>query len=129
MNDKFEKLEAAWLKAKTEDERYKIELELEKLAEENPDNFTKAFKNSINNSIRAAQELAIKEQLKPISKIISIAYIAKEYFGKSREWLYQRINGYNVNGKPARFTEDELTTLNNALKEVGKTISSINISY
>ena len=34
--------------------------------------------------------------------------------------LYQRLNGNLVNGKPARFTPDELQTFNNALQDISK---------
>jgi hypothetical protein len=129
MNTEFKKLQNAWLKAKNENERHSIELEFGKLSEKNPNDFVKAFENSIDETIVKVKDLAIKEQLKPISGVVSIAYIAKKYFGKSREWLYQRINGYNVNGKPARFTETELQELNNALKDIGRMIGSTNISY
>ena len=43
--------------------------------------------------------LSIKEQVKEISEIVSLKYIAKNYFGKSAAWLSQRINGSPVRGK------------------------------
>ena len=73
-------------------------------------------------------ELLVKKQLKEISDIISLSYISKKYFNKSRQWIYQRVNGYNVNGRPAKFTEKEIETLNFALKDIAKKIGSLNIS-
>ena len=36
------------------------------------------------------------------------------------DWLYQKINGSIVNRKPARFTAEEINTLNFALQDIGK---------
>lgn len=75
------------------------------------------------------EENAIKLQMQEVADIISLSYLAKRYFNKSRSWLYQRMNGNIVNGKPARFTEDELETLNSALKDISQKLGSLSISY
>lgn len=56
---------------------------------------------------------------------LSLSYIAKEYFGKGRSWLYQRLNGCTVNGKPAAFTQNELTVLAGSLKDLSQRLSEI----
>ncbi len=73
------------------------------------------------------KELTIKEQLKDISEVVSLSYIAKRYFGKSRAWLYQRINGNKVRGKVYKLSPEEINTLNAALKEIGNKIGSLSI--
>ncbi|NDV96456.1 DUF5053 domain-containing protein [Dysgonomonas sp. 521] len=55
-----------------------------------------------------------------ITKIVSMSYIATKYFKKSRSWLHQRLNGDIVNGKPAKFTNDEKRTLKLALEDISK---------
>ncbi|HRP54568.1 DUF5053 domain-containing protein [Agriterribacter sp.] len=60
----------------------------------------------------------VREQLSDVADIISLSTIAQTYFGKTRSWLYQRINGNIVNGKPSKFTDAELTTLTKALNEI-----------
>src|SRR5665213_2917566 len=70
-------------------------------------------------------EISLKEQLSEVSEIISLSYIAKTYFGKTRNWLYQRINGNMVNGKNSKFTTDELEQFKNALKDVSKKLGSL----
>jgi len=77
---------------------------------------------------RFIEEAKIKMQLFEVSEIVSLSYIAKRYFNKTRNWLYQKINGSAVNGKPARFTEEEINTLNFALQDISKKISSTVIS-
>jgi len=57
-----------------------------------------------------------------------MSYIAEHYFGKSRQWLYQRINGNAVNGKPADFTPDELKTFSNALSDLGEQLKRAAVS-
>lgn len=73
------------------------------------------------------KEINLRDQLSEVSQIISLSYIAKNYFGKTRNWLYQRINGNTVNGKQSKFTPDELLQLQAALKDVGKKIGSLSI--
>lgn len=56
-----------------------------------------------------------------------MSYIAKNYFGKSRSWLCQRINGLAVNGKEARFTESEKATLDLALKDIAGSLLNVRL--
>lgn len=73
-------------------------------------------------------EANVKLQLSEVSKIISLSYIATEYFHKSRNWLYHKINGSVINGKPVRFTADEINTLNYALQDISRKIGATSIS-
>lgn len=50
-------------------------------------------------NIERAEEAILRDKLGELPEAISFSYIAKKYFGKSRNWLYQRINGNIVNGK------------------------------
>jgi hypothetical protein len=61
-------------------------------------------------------ELAISE----VSKYLSLSRISANYFGKSKEWLYQRIKGYMINGKPASFNESERKKLAEALEDISR---------
>ena len=67
----------------------------------------------------------IREKLGNVPEAISMSYIAKNYFGKTKTWLYQRLNGNKVNGKEARFTENEARQLQDALHDLGRRLSSI----
>jgi hypothetical protein len=70
------------------------------------------------------EEYNIKKQLGDLAEAINFSYIARAYFNKSKQWLYQRINGYNVNGQKASFTESERAKFNEALNDVRYKISS-----
>ena len=72
-------------------------------------------------------DINMKEKLIEIQDIISLSYIAKRYFGKDKSWIYQRINGTCVNGKPAAFSNEELDILSNALKDIGTKISDTSL--
>ncbi len=67
-------------------------------------------------------------QLAEIIETVSLPYIAKKYFNKSRSWLHQHSNADIVNNKPAQFTIDEIKTFNFALKGISEKISSTSIS-
>lgn len=87
----------------------------------------KEFKASLNKKGKQIDELAIKVQLQSVSDMINMSYIAKTYFGKTRQWLSHRINGATVNGKPAQFTDKQIETLNIALQDIGKKIGSVSV--
>lgn len=73
------------------------------------------------------KELTVREQMKDVINLVPLAYIAKNYFGKSRAWLYQRINGYKVRGKVYTLNEKEIETFNRALKDIGSKIGSLSV--
>ena len=77
---------------------------------------------------RKRPDVDIKKMISEVQDVVSLSYIAQEYFKKDRSWLYQRINGTLVNGKPATFTENELMILADSLKDIGLTISEISKS-
>ena len=90
------------------------------------------MKNVIDSSIAKKQafieETKIKMQLMEVTEIVSLSYIAKKYFNKTRTWLYQKVNGNKVNGKAAVFTQEEISTLNFAIQDISKKLSSTVIS-
>lgn len=78
-----------------------------------------------NDIIEVKEHIRIKEQLQEISEIISLSYISKKYFNKTRTWIYQRINENVVHGKPVRFTDEELDTLRFAIKDISNRLDSL----
>lgn len=61
-------------------------------------------------------------------KLLPLSYIAEHYFGKTRAWLYQRINGQPVRGRVYTLNEEQKTIFNNALQEIAKRIGSYRIA-
>lgn len=86
--------------------------------------------NEIQQEIDVIKEkVNLAEQLKEVSEIISLSYIAKKYFNRTRTWLYQKINQNVIHGKPCKFTDEELKTLQFALDDIKNKIGSIKVSY
>jgi hypothetical protein len=74
------------------------------------------------------REVTLRMQLSEVAQMVSLSYIAKKYFNKTRSWFHQRISGHVVNGKAAKFTDEEIKTLNDALRDIGQKIGSTVIS-
>ncbi|MGN0309542.1 MAG: DUF5053 domain-containing protein [Bacteroides sp.] len=51
--------------------------------------------------------------------------MAQRYFGKNKAWIYQRLNKSIVNGKPACFSEKELTVLADSFKDIGQKLLDV----
>ena len=79
----------------------------------------KATVNACNDYIERVEEAILRDKLGELPEAISFSYIAKKYF-----------NGNIVNGKKARFTDNELKTFLNALNDVSEMIhqTSLKIS-
>ena len=128
IREQFENLKELDINAKSDAERAKISRELEKLADSDPNGFEAAVMASARKTLDDAKALKIKEKMAEISDIISMTYIAKTYFNKSKSWLSQRINELSVNGKPVQFLPSEVDTLNYAFSDISKKIGTFRIS-
>lgn len=127
MKEKLEELRKRFHQAKTDSQIQAIQQEMQKLLDENSDDFANSMLEIATKIADDTDELLLRDKLKEVSKIVSISYIAKEYFGKSRAWLHQRLNGNIVNGKPASLNDEERNTLNFALQDITKKIGSVSI--
>lgn len=74
---------------------------------------------------KSTRQTLLRQALDFVPKGMNLAYIAEHYFGRSRSWLSQRINGNIVNGKPCGFTEDELVIFRSALRDMSHKLSVI----
>lgn len=70
----------------------------------------------------------IKRKLTPILPYISLATIAKDYFGKSKTWLYHKLNCDVVNGQQYKFTQEEIEILSQALDDISAKIKEVSKS-
>ena len=126
--EKFENLKTPDIEAKSEKERAELDEKFEHLAIDNPDGPEQAVMASARRTLEAAKQLKVKEQISEISKIVSMSYIAKTYFNKTKSWMSQRINELNVNGRPAQFTSEEIEILNAALKDISEKLGTFRVS-
>jgi len=59
-----------------------------------------------------------------ICGFINFSEVARKYFGRSSQWLTQRLHGSEVNGKPARFKPEEADKFAAALRDMAARLSS-----
>lgn len=72
--------------------------------------------------MKVATKPTAKAQLNDIILDVSWPDIAKEYYGKSTSWIYNKLNGRDGNGGHGEFTEQETEVLRNALFELSDRI-------
>ena len=66
----------------------------------------------------------MKQTLSDILLDISWARLSVRYFGKSRSWLHQKLDGINSNGGEGGFSEAEKAELRLALKDLSARINA-----
>ena len=125
--EKMDLLKSRYMNAKNEQERDAVRKEIAELCDEDVMKVASVATEQIQESIDEINGIIIRRQLEDILQFMSLAYIAKQYFGKSRQWLYQRVNGTIVNGKPARFTNQEIDILNAAIQDMGNRLLSTKV--
>ena len=78
---------------------------------------------------QVADELeSIRHQLEEDEyKLLPLSYIATHYFGKSKAWLYQRVNGLKVRGRRYTLNEEQRAIFNDAVQDISRRIGSISI--
>lgn len=115
-------LKRRFISAETEEERNEIGKEISAAIEQNAEEVAAITLSQIKETNERAQDELVRNRLKSVLPAISLSYIAKTYFNKSRSWLNQRINGNTVNGMQAKFSQEELRTLDYALKDLSENL-------
>jgi hypothetical protein len=129
---KFLNLKQAWVKADAA-ERERIDKETDKLFSTLSGEEKKEICDVVSEDFSAIhkevadikQVLDIRKKLAPILPAISISYLAKNYFHKTPQWFYQRMNRNKVNGKPVQFTDTEIKTLYSAIQDISNQLSTV----
>lgn len=83
------------------------------------------FDDGMRKIIAEADEMIFRAKLGDLPEALSLSYIAQKYFGKSRGWLMQKVNGNKVNGRIAAFTDEERRQFREALQDLSKKMSAI----
>ena len=63
------------------------------------------------------QQTTVRQVLNDVYEDINWAYLAQNYFGKSRSWLYHKFSGRNT-GKPDDFSDIDRERLKGALVDI-----------
>jgi hypothetical protein len=110
-----------------------IKSQFSSLSDSEKEEVRNSFMEGLNEKLEEADKLISKIdialEISEISKYISLSSVASHYFGKSKEWLYQRIKGYNVNGKPAEFTPDEIRKLSTAFEDISRMAHETSLKF
>ena len=67
------------------------------------------------------QKATVRQVLADVYEEVNWAYLAKNYFGKSRSWLYHKFSGMN-NGVADDFCEIDRERLKNSLQDIANRI-------
>lgn len=70
------------------------------------------------------EKISVKEALTEVYEQINWAYLSRNYFGKTRSWIYHKFSGRN-NGKADDFSEEDRQTLKNALSDIAGKLTAI----
>jgi hypothetical protein len=128
MKEKINQLKEAFCNAKSDKERHAIDIQMQELINQDGEKFSEAMLELAKETAEKATQLVMKQKMKDIIPAVSWVYIAKTYFNKTDAWLYQRINGNIVNGKPASFTPQELDTMKYALSDLSNKLELLSVS-
>ena len=113
------------------DGQEKFRVTLEYLKEHNSPELKERMEARISDNLdeigEEIKELSARAQLAETYELLPISYIAKEYFGKTAAWLYQRLNGYKVRGKVYSLTNEEKNVFNRAVQDIAHRIGSVSI--
>jgi hypothetical protein len=128
--EEIEKLKREFISLNTEDERKEFDVKfhnhIDAKTDEEKQEFADAFVESAKRDTKRIREFCddvnIRLKLEEILEVVSMSYIAKNYFHKSKGWLSQKINGNITNGTPTAFNNDEINILSTALIDISAKI-------
>lgn len=66
----------------------------------------------------------LRSQMGDIYELLPLKYIAESYFGKTKAWLYQRLNGYEIRGRHYSLNAEQKKIFNAACQDIGERIGS-----
>lgn len=132
--DRFFELKEQW-KQCPEADRNAVDLQiselLDSMTEEEIELLTSGVQSDFDKIhqevVEIQEQLTVRELLEPVLPYLSVSNLAKNYFGKSSSWFYQRLNGNKIHGKVCRFTKEELTTLEVALRDISTKINTLRL--
>ena len=116
-----------YVKARSEKERGRIYDEMVSLIGQNQKEFNAFYEETVQQTVEKVKAVTVKQKLAAVLPMISTSYIARNYFGKTHSWFSQRLNGYKVNGKPAAFTEAEISRLEEALLDISRKLAAVKL--
>ena len=125
--DRLKELKEMYRKASTEEDFADIDRQMDALFKENQEEAGRYLLEDLKETVKEAGDDSVRSKISGILPAISVSYIARAYFHKSPAWFNQRLNGNIVNGKKAKFSEEELKILSGALQEIAEQLKSVSL--
>ena len=127
LQQELDELKARFMSLSTPEEETAFREEMKKFADgktpEERKRLAVLFMAGAEETCRNADNLyddALRMALDNIYESVSWSNIARQYFGKSRSWLSQRVNGLKIHNKEVQFTASEKQTLMKALLDLSE---------
>lgn len=79
--------------------------------------------NNKKNMDATEKKTSVRQVLDDVYEEINWAYLAKNYFGRTRSWLYHKFSG-NCGGAPADFSDVDRERLRAALKDIAARVDA-----
>ncbi|MDR2004180.1 MAG: DUF5053 domain-containing protein [Prevotella sp.] len=125
-----------WVTLDTNEQKADFDKRFKAWVDSIPESEQEAFKNifyqsaikDLDEAKDLVKEINVRKELECVLPFVSLSGIAEKYFNRKRHWLYQKLNGNIVNGKPAKFTQDEIHTLSKALDDIARDIKRVSVS-
>ena len=92
-------------------------------------NFVSERLQNIDKKLDVIEESAIKLQLQEVAEIVSLSYLAKKYFNKSRSWLYPEVKWQSGKRETGTFYQRRITDIQQCTTRHISKIGSLSISY
>lgn len=128
MREKIQALAKRNREARNQEEKDEVKKEMEELKATDPKAFIEALESLIRSTAKDYRESTMADRMGEVTKMVSMAYVARTYFGKSRSWLAHKLHGDTVNGKPSQFTDGERLTLKHAFADMSTKLGSLGVS-
>lgn len=115
----FEKLMLCFAQAKSAKDIDAIAPNGADMTDEQRTIFTALYEARLKDVLQRSDELMrvakFRMSLQPVTDYVSMSYIASRFFGKSRSWLANKLNG-----RASALNDEERETLSNALRTMSQ---------
>lgn len=124
--ERFDALMAEGAKTRTKQAREEHFKKMDAFfAEVGKEEAEKYYRQMMKFTIGLHQENDMLDKLEYAVDILSMGKVAKEYFGKSKAWMSQKLNGTTQYGKMNSFTPSEVDILKSALKDIAAKLIAV----
>lgn len=111
-----------YMKARSNKEKERIFSELSELIAEHREELAESYTQGVHDLSEEVHLELFRQKVRPVLKTIQAKAIA-ERLGKSSSWFTQRLNGNIVGGVPQKFKREEMSQIEQAIRDIGRELS------